>query len=64
MTRVAGTLETMELPRSPPKTVPPARAAVLLTQELPQDPVSQGSEALPSRPPPQGQLPCFQGTIC
>ena len=23
-----------------------------------------GSEAPPSLPPPQGQLPCFQGTIC
>ena len=23
-----------------------------------------GSEAPPSPPPPQGQLPCFQGTIC
>ena len=33
-TRVAVTLETTELPRHLPKTVPPARAAVLLTQGL------------------------------
>ena len=46
-----------------PKTVPPARAAVLLTQGLLQGPVL-GECASPSPPPPQGQLPCFQGTIC
>ena len=47
-----------------PKTVPPARAAVLLTQGLLQGPACGGSEAPPSPPPPQGHLPCFQGTIC
>ena len=49
MARVAGTLETMELPRSPPKTVPPARAAVLLTQGLLQGPVLGGMRPLPAR---------------
>ena len=47
-----------------PKTVLPASAAVLLTQGLLQGPVCGWSEASPSPPPPQGLLPCFQGTIC
>ena len=49
MARVAGTLETTELPRSLPKTVPPARAAVLLTQGLLQGPVLGGMRPLPAR---------------
>ena len=45
-----------------PKTVPPVRVAVLLTQGLLQGPVSGGVRPLPAHP--LLREGCFQGTIC